>query len=68
MSQQITEAFYRTYEQVVEHLLQEKEKLAISVSIKNGVKGNRWRAVNQIGARTATRLTSRHQKTVHTDT
>jgi hypothetical protein len=69
MSQQIDQAFYNAYEQVVEHLLQQKgSKLESTVRVKNGVGGQRWRATNQIGAREATRITSRHQRTVHTDT
>lgn len=69
MSQQIDVAFQTTYEQIVEHLLQQKgSRLERTVRVKNGVKGTRWRATNQIGKRNATRLTSRHQRTVHTDT
>lgn len=68
MSQQITEAFYKTYESIVEHLLQEQEKLTPTVMVKNGVRGTRFRALNQIGARNATRINSRHQRTIHTDT
>ena len=69
MSQQIEEAFQLTYAQVVEHLLQEKgSKLERTVMVRNGCSGTRFKAINQIGSRTAQQLTSRHTPTAYTDT
>lgn len=68
MSEQITTAFVKQFEQGIMHLAQQSgSKLMNAVSVVNGITGDRD-FFDQLGATVATQLTNRHADTELTDT